>query len=115
VQPHSPEPADVVVRLLADHVGGGHRLNDTEALLDPDRRPRALELLVELSRDAVISELGSLHEFLAGHPGTGNIFEPVPDEVNTTPDGWSRKKVFEAAARLRDPVRALGPNPMHRS
>jgi hypothetical protein len=114
VEPHSPEVADVVVRLLADHVGGGHRLNDTEALLDPDRRPRALELLVELSRDAVISELGSLHEFLAGHPGTGNIFEPVPDEVNTTPD-VGRGKGLRGSRSLARSGSGTRAEPKHRS
>ena len=111
VHPHSPELADVVVRLLADHVAAGNRLNATEALLDPHRRPRALELLIELSRHTVISQYNSLADFIAANPGAGAIFEPVPDEINTAPDGSSRKKAFEAAARLRDPVRALGPNP----
>jgi ppGpp synthetase/RelA/SpoT-type nucleotidyltranferase len=111
IGPHSPELADVVVRLLADHAASDHRLNATEALLDADRRPRAVQLLIELSRKETISSYGSLAQFLAAHPGVGNLFEPVSDEINHAPDGTSRKKAFEAAARLRDPVRALGPNP----
>ena len=110
VGPHSPELADVVVRLLSDHAVANHRLNATEALLDPDRRSRAIDLLLELARTAVISQYGSLTQFLGAHPGVGGLFEPVPQEINQTPDGASRMKAFEAAARLRDPVRALGPN-----
>jgi ppGpp synthetase/RelA/SpoT-type nucleotidyltranferase len=83
----------------------------TEALLDPERRPRTLELLVELSRNAVSSQYGSLADFVAANPGAGSLFEPVSPAVNMAPDGSSRLKSFEAAARLRDPVRGLGPNP----
>jgi len=100
-----------VVRLLADHAATDHRLNATEALLDPGRRPRALDLLVELARTATISQYGSLSDFLVDNPGVGNLFDPVSDGINTTPDGASRMKAFEAAARLRDSVRAVGPNP----
>ncbi|RSM37356.1 hypothetical protein DMB66_59605 [Actinoplanes sp. ATCC 53533] len=111
ITPYSPELADVVVRLLTDHAATDHRLNATEALLDPGRRQRTLELLVELARTAVISQYGSLSDFLVDNPGGGSLFDPVSDDINTTPDGASRMKVFEAAARLRDPARAVGPNP----
>ncbi|WP_158510598.1 toxin glutamine deamidase domain-containing protein [Actinoplanes friuliensis] len=111
VAPHSAELADVVVRLLEDHQANDHRLNLTEALVDADRRPRALELLVEVARRAVITEFGTLEQFLSGHPGVGDLFEPVEHQVNTTPDGLSRKKAFEAEARRRDPVRGVGPAP----
>lgn len=111
VGPHSPELADVVVRLLADHVATDHRLNATEALLDADRRQRALQLLVEVAKAEVISRYVSLAEFLSENPGAGRLFAPVSWDINTTPEGVSRKKAFEAAARLRDPVRGLGPHP----
>jgi ppGpp synthetase/RelA/SpoT-type nucleotidyltranferase len=99
------------VRLLSDHAASNHRLNATEALLDPDRRPRALALLIQLANKAVISQYGSLDRFLVAHPGAGKLFEPVTDGINTAPGGTPRKKLFEAAARLRDPVRAIGPHP----
>jgi ppGpp synthetase/RelA/SpoT-type nucleotidyltranferase len=111
VSPHSPELADVVVRLLADHAATDHRLNATQALLDADRRPRVLGLLTELARSGVISQYASLADFLAANPGVGSLFEPVAADINTTGDGSSRKNVFEAAARLRDPVRAVGRDP----
>jgi ppGpp synthetase/RelA/SpoT-type nucleotidyltranferase len=99
------------VRLLADHAALDHRLDLTKALLDPDRRSRALHLLVELSRAVVMSHYGSLEAFLADNLGAGALFTPVSDEINIAPDGSSRKTAFEAAARLRDPVRAVGATP----
>jgi len=103
--------ADIVARLLADHVHNGHRLNATEALLDPARRERALALLEELGRASALASYPSLTAFLADHHGIGGLFDPVTPEINTDSFGRSRKQVFEIEARRRDPVRAVGPTP----
>ncbi len=110
--PLSRALTDIVVRLLADHVAHGRRLNATEALLDPDRRTRTLDLLAELGRGAIMAAYADdLQAFLRAHPGAGPLFEPVASDVNRTPDQESRKRAFEVAARLREPARAIGPDP----
>ncbi|WP_433723318.1 hypothetical protein ACQP2Y_46475 [Actinoplanes sp. CA-051413] len=68
-------------------------------------------MLTELARAATISRYISLTDFLADNPGLGTIFEPVSEDINTAPDGSSRKKNFEAQARQQDPVRAVGADP----
>jgi ppGpp synthetase/RelA/SpoT-type nucleotidyltranferase len=110
--PISPPLTDIVLRLLDDHVRNGRRLNATEALLDPDRRARALTLLAEMARGATMAAYADdLEALLRAHPGAGALFDPVPPAINVTATGESRKRAYESAARLREPARGIGPDP----
>jgi ppGpp synthetase/RelA/SpoT-type nucleotidyltranferase len=108
-----PELASVLDKLLDDT----HPLNVTEALADPDLRPRTLELLEELAQGRALPDGMTLDEFLRAHPGEGPIFE-VPDRhINLDADGNSRKQLFVDHGKELDPARAVGmtPTPEHRA
>jgi ppGpp synthetase/RelA/SpoT-type nucleotidyltranferase len=112
VGPESPVLADVLVRLLDDHVQNDHRLNATQALLEADRRPHVVHLLAELARGTSLAHyVGGLAEFLERHPGVGRLFEPVARAVNEGVEGVSRLAAFEAHARRLDAARGIGATP----
>jgi ppGpp synthetase/RelA/SpoT-type nucleotidyltranferase len=105
--PEHPDLASVVDKLLDDD----HPLNVTDALADPDLRPRALELLDELGEGRALPDGMTLEEFRRGHPGEGSVFE-VPDRhVNFDADGNSRKQEFVDQSKALDPARAVGMEP----
>jgi ppGpp synthetase/RelA/SpoT-type nucleotidyltranferase len=111
--PEHPELASVVDKLLDDP----HPLNVTDALANPDLRPRTLELLDELAEGRALPDGMTLEEFLRAHPGEGAVFE-VPDRhVNVDADGNSRKQEFVDATKTLDPARAVGvaPTPEQRA
>lgn len=101
-----PQIASVVDRLLDDT----HPLNVTDALRDPDLRPRTLALLDELAEGRALHGV-SLEDFRHAHPGHGPLFEPVPHDVNFDAGGHSRKDVFVDHAGVADPARTVGLHP----
>lgn len=101
-----PQIASVVDRLLDDT----HPLNVTDALRDPDLRPRTLALLDELAEGRALHGV-SLEDFRHAHPGHGPLFEPVPHDVNFDAAGHSRKDVFVDHAGVADPARTVGLHP----
>jgi ppGpp synthetase/RelA/SpoT-type nucleotidyltranferase len=105
--PEHPELASVVDKLLDDT----HPLNVTDALANPDLRPRTLELLDELAEGRALPDGMTLDEFRRANPGEGSVFE-VPDRhVNFDADGNSRKQEFVDAAKADDPARTVGAEP----
>jgi len=111
VSPHSRSLANVVVRLLDDHALNGNRLNLTTGLLDPNRRPRLIEILNELADNRLMASYATYDEFQAEHPGEGSLFDPVSDEVNLDADRQSRLKAFVDELKAADPARAVGREP----
>jgi ppGpp synthetase/RelA/SpoT-type nucleotidyltranferase len=110
VAPHSPDLADVVARLYQDH--DNHPLSLTQRLGDPASHPRMMELLRELAAGEALGPYrGVLAAFLAEHPGSGRLFEPVADVVNLDDAGISRKQAFVDEAKQADPARDVGPAP----
>jgi ppGpp synthetase/RelA/SpoT-type nucleotidyltranferase len=104
---HHPEVASVVKRLAADDA---HPLNVTQALADPTRRDATLATIAELADGRLLRDR-SLAEYLADHPGTGPLFEPVAAEVNETTDGADRKTAYVDRCKTLDPARTAGANP----
>ena len=105
--PEHPELASVVDKLLDDT----HPLNVTDALANPDLRPRTLELLDELAEGRALPDGMTLEEFRRANPGEGSVFE-VPDRhVNFDAEGNSRKQEFVDAAKVDDPARSVGVDP----
>jgi ppGpp synthetase/RelA/SpoT-type nucleotidyltranferase len=101
-----PQLASVVDKLLDDT----HPLNLSDALRDPDLRPRTLALLDELAEGRALHGM-SLEEFRHAHPGHGPLFEPVPHDVNFDAAGHSRKDVYVDQASAADPARTVGLHP----
>jgi hypothetical protein len=95
--------ADVVRRLAADE----HPLNLTEDLRNPERRDRVTEILVELAEGRTLHGV-PLETFLLENPGRGALFTPIPEHVNHTAEGVSRKQAFVDASKESDPARAMG-------
>lgn len=105
--PEHPELASVVDKLLDDD----HPLNVTDALANPDLRPRTLELLDELAEGRALPDGMTLEEFRRAHPGEGSVFE-VPDrDINFDAEGNSRKQEFVDERKTLDPARAVGATP----
>jgi ppGpp synthetase/RelA/SpoT-type nucleotidyltranferase len=108
-----PQLASVLEKLLDDT----HPLNVTDALADPDLRPRTIELLEELAEGRALPDGMTLEEFRRAYPGEGPIFE-VPDRsINFDADGNSRKQEFVDESKVLDPARAvdLTPTPEQRA
>jgi ppGpp synthetase/RelA/SpoT-type nucleotidyltranferase len=111
--PEHPELASVVDKLLDDP----HPLNVTDALANPDLRPRTLDLLDELAEGRALPDGMTLEEFRRANPGEGSVFE-VPDRhVNFDAEGSSRKQEFVDESKVLDPARAVGavPTPEQRA
>ena len=105
--PEHPELASVVDKLLDDP----HPLNVTDALANPDLRPRTLDLLDELAEGRALPDGMTLEEFRRANPGEGSVFE-VPDRhVNFDAEGNSRKQEFVDESKVLDPARAVGAVP----
>jgi ppGpp synthetase/RelA/SpoT-type nucleotidyltranferase len=102
-----PEVASVLKRLAADEA---HPLNVTQALADPARSDATLATIAELADGRLLRDR-SLAEYLADHPGTGPLFDPVPPEVNETADGTDRKTAYVDRSKTLDPARTVGPEP----
>ncbi|HEU4422723.1 MAG TPA: toxin glutamine deamidase domain-containing protein, partial [Pilimelia sp.] len=110
ITPHSPELAGVVSRLLTDH--DNHPLGLTGALLDPARRDRTVDLLVQLAQGTALAPYGGdLQAFLQDNPAAGPLFEPVADEANVDDAGESRKQAAVEAGAEADLARAVGGDP----
>ncbi|MCA2212700.1 toxin glutamine deamidase domain-containing protein [Jidongwangia harbinensis] len=111
VAPHSAEFADIIVRLLVDHVTNNHALNVTSTLLNPSQRTRTVELLVELAQIRAVGPYGGvLQAFLEANPGAGALFDPVEPGINVDAAGRSRKQTYVEAGKLSDPSRNAGPD-----
>jgi ppGpp synthetase/RelA/SpoT-type nucleotidyltranferase len=103
-----PDVADVVAKLVQDQ--DQHPLNVNRDILYPLRRDRVLELIRELADGQVLRDR-DLQTYLSECPGQGLVFEGIPDDVNVTEDGTSRKQAFVDESKELDPARAIGMDP----
>jgi ppGpp synthetase/RelA/SpoT-type nucleotidyltranferase len=105
-----PDLEEVLAKLLSPTA---QPLNITRALRDPSRRHTALTTLFEMAESGRLDGT-TLDRYLAEHPASGDLFQPVPEHANLLPDGRSRIGAHLAARRDADPAFGVGRNPTPR-
>jgi ppGpp synthetase/RelA/SpoT-type nucleotidyltranferase len=102
-----PDLANIINQLIDDKA---HPLGLVRDIVEPKRRQRTLALIKQMAEKKAVGDQ-SFEEFLQKNPGSGILFEKVPDGVNFDEQGRSRKQTFVEEQKQLDSARIVGANP----